>query len=160
MNMPMDRLKTLFFSLLAIFLIIEEWLWDTLTFLGAYLSRLLRLEKFEAWLSQCPRKLALFVFLIPILVVSPINLLGLVMIAHGFFLRGLMVEILGKLLGTLLIARVFKLTKPQLLAFKWFAWIYTTITGWLAWAHARVIRTATYRIVRQIKDRLSLSIHK
>lgn len=59
-------------SLLAIFLIIEEWLWDNiLTAFGRSLSKLLNLEQFEQWLSQKTAPMALVAFGIPLLVVTP-----------------------------------------------------------------------------------------
>ncbi|WP_031438523.1 hypothetical protein [Methylobacter tundripaludum] len=39
-------------SFLAIFLIIEEWLWDLLTAFGSAPNHWLNLEQFEQWLSQ------------------------------------------------------------------------------------------------------------
>jgi hypothetical protein len=123
-----------------------------LTALGSWLTRVLHLEKLENWLRKAPPKLALISFIIPILIVSPINLLGFGLIGHGFIIRGLMVELLAKLLGTLLIARVFKLTRPQLLTFPWFAWIYYIILGWLSWAHQRVAATAVYKLAKRLKE--------
>lgn len=151
----MNKVKALLLSLLAIGLVIEEWLWEALTALSARLSRLLHLERFDAWLRQCSPWWALLAFVIPVVAVAPIGLLGLVLIAHGLFLRGLMVEVIGKLLGTLLVARIFKLTKPQLLTFRWFAYLYGTVTGWLAWARAQVVNTAAYRVIQKYKERLS-----
>ena len=87
----MKKLKNILLAVLAIILIIEEWLWDVLTAFGAYLSSLLRLQQFELWLSKTPPLIALAAFIIPVLVVSPINLLGFVLMAHGLLLRGLIV---------------------------------------------------------------------
>ncbi len=55
-------------------------------------------------------------------------------------------EVLAKLLGTLLVARVFALTKPQLLTFVFLRIIYTTITRWLKWAHDKVTKSSVYRL--------------
>ena len=138
-------------SLLAIILIIEEWLWDLLTALGHTLIQWLRLERFERWLSQTSPTMALVAFSIPILIVAPINLVAFELLVHGLVLQGIGVELLAKLLGTVLIARVFALTKPQLLTFAFLRFIYTTITGWLQWAHQKVIETPVYRRIRQFK---------
>lgn len=150
----MRLLKKLLLSLFAVVLIIEEWLWEILTRLGARLARLLHLQKFEAWLARCPPHLALLAFIIPVLAVAPINLLGFVLMAYGKILHGVLVEIGAKLLGTLLVARVFKLTKPQLLTFRWFQILYEKITGWLAWAHARLAATTAYRTASAIKAKI------
>ena len=146
-------MKTFLLSLLAIVLIIEEWLWDILTALGHRLARLLQLAKFEAWLSQTSPNMALLAFATPLLIVTPLNLLALWLLAHGLLLQAVLMEVLAKLLGTLLVARVFALTKPQLLTFRAFAWLYRMIAGWLRWAHERITGTLVYRLASRIKAR-------
>ena len=149
----MPYLKKFLLSLLAVILIFEEWLWIVLTALGTWLTQALHLQKIELWLVKAPPNMALVAFAIPILIVSPINLVGLGLIGHGMFMRGLAVELFAKFLGTILIARVFKLTKTQLLTFRWFAWIYYTILGWLNWAHQLVTSTTVYKRAKQFKER-------
>jgi len=144
-------MKKTLLSLLAIFLIIEEWLWDLLTAFGRSLSQWLNLQQFEQWLSQTTATMALVAFSIPILIVTPINLAAFGLLAKGLILQGILMEVLAKLLGTLLVARVFALTKPQLLTFTFLRITYTTVTRWLQWAHAKVTETAVYRWARQLK---------
>lgn len=144
-------MNKLLLTLLAIFLIIEEWLWDFLNALGHILAKLLFLQDFERWLSQTSPLTALLAISIPLLIVTPINLAALFLLAHGLILQGIVLEIVAKLMGTLLVARVFALTKPQLLTFKIIARIYTTITGWLRWAHEKIAETAIYRAAKAFK---------
>lgn len=144
-------MKKILLSLLAIFLIIEEWLWDFLTAVGRSLFHWLNLEQFEQWLRQTNPPMALVAFSIPLLIVTPINLLAFGLIAKGLILQGILMEVLAKLLGTLLVARVFALTKPQLLTFAFLNIIYTSITRWLKWAHAKVTETSVYRWMKQLR---------
>jgi len=144
-------MKKTLLSLLAIFLIIEEWLWDLLTAFGRSLSQWLNLQQFEQWLSQTTATMALVAFSIPILIVTPINLAAFGLLAKGLILQGILMEVLAKLLGTLLVARVFALTKPQLLTFTFLRITYTTVTRWLQWAHAKVTETAVYRWAKQLE---------
>jgi len=144
-------MKKILLSLLAIFLIIEEWLWDLLTALGRSLFQWLKLDQFEQWLRQTTAPMALVVFSIPLLIVTPFNLVALGLIAKGLFLQGILMEVLAKLLGTLLVARVFALTKPQLLTFALLMIIYTTITRWLHWAYDKVTETTVYRWMKQLR---------
>jgi len=144
-------MKKLFFSLLAVVLLIEEFLWDALTFLGHRLIVLLRLERYERWLRQTSPAVALTAFLIPLLIVAPLNFVAFWLVAKGRVMQGIVTEIFAKLLGTLLVARVFALTKPQLMTFGWIRALYTTITHWLAWAHERIRQTAVYRLAQQVK---------
>jgi len=142
-------------SLLAIVLIIEEWLWDLLTAFGRSLSQWLNLQQFEQWLSRTTANMALAAFSVPILIVTPINLAALGLLTKGHILQGILVEVLAKLLGTLLVARVFAQTKPQLLTFTLLRVTYTTVTRWLHWAHAKVAETAVYRYAKQFKANVS-----
>ncbi len=144
-------MKKTLLSVLAIFLIVEEWLWDLLTAFGRLLSQWLNLQQFEQWLSQTTANMALVAFTIPVLVVTPINLAAFWLLAKGLILQGILLEVLAKLLGTLLIARVFALTKPQLLTFTFLRITYTTITRWLQWAHVKVTETVVYRLAKQLK---------
>ena len=144
-------MKKLLLSCLAILLLIEEWLWDVLTSLGRALSHWLHLEHAEEWLRQTTPSIALIAFAIPLMIVAPINLIAFALIANGLILQGILTEILAKLLGTLLVARVFALTKPQLLSFSLINSVYTTITRWLKWAHDKITESAVYRLVKQLK---------
>jgi len=144
-------MKKILLTFLAVVLIIEEWLWDGLTAFGHSLARWLNLESFEQWLSQTSPTLALVAFSIPIMIVTPINLVAFGLLAHGMILQGILLEVLAKLLGTVLIARVFALTKPQLLTFALLRVIYTTVTGWLQWAHQKITETPVYRWSKRFK---------
>ncbi|MDI1230433.1 MAG: hypothetical protein Q7U18_13555 [Methylobacter sp.] len=144
-------MKKILLSCLAVVLIIEEWLWDALSAFGHSLIRWLNLETVEQWLSQTSPPLALVAFSIPLIIVTPINLVAFGLLAHGLIVQGILLELLAKLLGTVLIARVFALTKPQLLTFTFLRVIYTTVTGWLQWAHQKVTETPVYRWSKQFK---------
>ena len=134
-------MKKFLISLLAIILIIEEWLWDALSALGHFLAYHLGLARFELWLAQTSPYQALFAICIPVLLVTPINIAAVWLLINGLVLQGIALEIVAKLFGTLFIARFFTLTKKQLLTFRLLAWIYNTISYWLRWAHERIIET-------------------
>lgn len=144
-------MKKLLLSILAIILIVEEWLWDILTAFGHQLAHFLHLETLERRLSQATPTIALLAFCVPLLIVTPINLAALGLLAHGLMLQGILLEILAKLLGTLLVSRVFSLTKPQLLSFRLLALLYDIIMGWLRWAHQRIVETMTYRLIKHLQ---------
>lgn len=151
-------IKKFFLSVLALFLLFEEWLWEILTALGRRLAVWLHLQKFEAWLAQTTPPVAAIAFLIPIIIVTPINLIAFWMIAQGIIVRGIVLEIFAKILGTVLIARVFALTKPQLMTIGWFNRLYTLIMGWLNWAHERIRATAMYQNAKRFKAMLKETV--
>lgn len=151
-------MKKLLLSILAIVVIFEEWLWDALAIAGQFFSRLLHLEKFDNWLLNAPPKTALFAFLIPLIIVTPFNLLAIFLLTHGAIIQGILLEITVKLVGTLLIARIFRLVKAALLTFNWFATIYNKISGLLHWAHDTIKNTAIYQQSLKLKAVLNVQI--
>ncbi len=144
-------IKKFFIFILATFVIFEEWLWDVLAIAGQQLSRLLHLEKFDTWLINASPNQALFSFAIPLIVVTPFNILAIMLLAHGAIIEGILLEIVIKLSGTLLIARIFRLVKPALLTFNWFASIYNRISTVLKWAKALVKNTQLYQLSVELK---------
>lgn len=144
--------------ILALVVIFEEWLWEILAFAGQRLSTLLRLEKFDEWLIQATPKQALMAFLIPLVIITPFNLLALFLLAHGAIIQGLLLEIVIKLLGTLLIARIFHLVKPALLTYGALNYLYQKITGLLNWARYLITNTNLYRFSLKIKASVKLKI--
>lgn len=151
-------IKNLFLSILAVFVLFEEWLWDILATIAYWLSHLLHLKRFDAWLSSLNPIPALCAFFIPLIIVTPFNLLALFLLAHGAIIQGVILEIIIKLIGTLLIARVFRLTKPALLTFTWLSLIYNTITRILTWAHEIIHQTSIYKLVAKIKTAIKIKI--
>ncbi len=151
-------MKKLALALLAIVLIVEEWLWDALSACGHYLAYYLGLTRFENWLAKTSPYQALMAISIPILLVTPLNLAAFWLLAHGLILQGIALEIAAKLFGTLFIARFFSLTKPQLLTFRWLAWLYHTITTWLRWAHEKIQATAVYQWLKAMKAEVRAKI--
>jgi len=88
---------------LAILLIIEKWRWDLLTVFGHKLIQWLNLEQSEQWLRQTSPIMALVAFSIPILIVAPVNLVAFGLMVNGLILQGILMQVLAKLLSTLLV---------------------------------------------------------
>jgi hypothetical protein len=151
-------IKKALLSIFAIIVIIEEWLWDVLALAGQWISRVLHLETFDVWLSNASPKQALLTFFIPLIIVTPFNILAVFLLAHGAILQGILLEIGVKLFGTLLIARIFRLVKTALLTFGWFAKIYNTISDVLHWAHDVIHQTAIYRLSLKFKTAIKIQM--
>ena len=151
-------IKKALLSIFAILVIFEEWLWDALALAGQWISWALHLEKFDLWLSNASPKQALLTFLIPLIIVTPFNILAIFLLAHGAILQGVLLEIGVKLFGTLLIARIFRLVKTALLTFDWFAKIYNTISDVLHWAHDVIHQTAIYQLSLKLKAAIKIQM--
>jgi hypothetical protein len=107
--------------LAALVLLLEEWCWNA----GLRLGRMLARWPALAWLEQRVRALppyaALIAFLLPGLLLLPVKLLALLAIAHGHAASGIATIVIAKLGGAAVVARLYALTLPTLLAVGWFA---------------------------------------
>lgn len=128
MESKLKRLLTPPFIILAAFLLwLWEWLWEPLERLMARIGQWPVLRLAEAWISRAPRYLALVCFVIPGAVLLPFKLLGLYFLGHGASLLGVGTFLAAKVVGTALVARIFALTKPQLMEIGWFARTYAVV---------------------------------
>jgi hypothetical protein len=135
-------IKRPLYAALALLLLLEEWLWDTLKRLVAqattWLSRWSVWRAFEAWLTRLSPRTALFALLVPWLLLLPVKLLIVALLGKGRVVAGFSLAILTKLIGTAFVTRIFTLTKPALMQVAWFARLYERVTAWLTRAHAWV----------------------
>lgn len=128
--------------LLALFFILEAWLWDVT---GAAVQHALgwipyarlklwvaaRVEHLSPWLTLC-------VFIIPALVLLPLKFATLFLLAKGYVLPGIVMALFAKLLGLGVSSFLFALCKPKLMELRFIRWLYTHCVYWRARAHAMV----------------------
>lgn len=138
-------MKKILLSLLAVLLLVEEWLWDMLTALGRRLSAWLHLARLESWLATARADVAMAAFVLPLALILPVKFAAFMLMARGQIILGIGLFFAAKLFVTLLIARIFTITRSQLLSIAWFAALYGTITRWLGWAHGLIRGTAAYQ---------------
>jgi hypothetical protein len=126
--------------LAAIWVVLEEWIWDNLAAAMAWLGRLPPVRWLEVRLARLPPYAAMAVFLVPVALLLPAKILGLWLIGTGHVKSGVTVFVIAKIVGTAVAARLFALTRPQLLTVGWFRRFYTWFTGWRdrlhAWLHS------------------------
>ncbi len=124
-------------GVLALLILFEEWGWEPLQRLLAWLGRLPLLRQIEAAVTRLPPGAALAVFLLPTLLLLPVKLGALWLVAHNQRLAGLVLIVLAKLVGTAIVARLFALTQPALMQLPWFARLHGR---WLPWKDALLQR--------------------
>jgi hypothetical protein len=117
----------IFWTLVAIVLLLEDWLWDPLMRLMQALTRAPILRQLSNLIRRLPPYGAVVLFAVPFLLALPVKFLGLWLIAQGHLTAGLLVFLGAKLAGTALLAWIFSLTKPALMSLSWFARLY----GWV-----------------------------
>lgn len=115
--------------LAALVLLLEEWCWNA----GLRLCRLVArcfarvfarwpvLAALERRVRELPPYGALCAFLLPGLLLFPVKLLALWAIAKGHAASGVACFVAAKLGGAAVVARLYALTLPTLLAVGWFA---------------------------------------
>jgi hypothetical protein len=96
--------------------------------------------------------------LVPLAILEPVKPLGFYLTAKGHLFSGGSVIAMGEIVKVTLVEQVIEITKPKLLSFHWFAWVYSHWEAVLdrlrsvrAWqAMKRAVRSAVAR-VRQMK---------
>lgn len=129
--------RTLGIWAVALLLLFEEWGWEYLAAILAWIGRLPGLRWIEGFIRRLPPYQALALFAIPALALLPVKLLALYWLGHGHPMLGVAVIIAAKVGGTALTARLFMLTQPTLMRLPWFA---RGFTAWMRWK-TRVLDT-------------------
>jgi len=138
-----------FVILAAAVILIEDWLWEDLARLAAAIGGLPILRSVEAFIASLPPYPALLFFATPALLLVPLKLVALFFISHGQATIGVLTIIAAKFVGTALVARIFILTRPQLLQIGWFAWVYERFTAFKIRLYATIKSTTLYQLVHE-----------
>lgn len=135
-------------GLLAVALVCEEWLWDTLKAQLHRLSRLPSVHALELWLGALPPWASLLVLALPAVALLPFKLVALWALAHGHAMWGILTLVAAKLTGTALAAYLFDLVRPNARKLAWFNALYNAVLALLARAKAWLLGQAIYVWVR------------
>ena len=148
--------RSLYTIPLAIWIFLEEWVWNVMLAFMAWLGKLPPVHWTETQISKLPPYAALIAFIIPGAILLPFKLAAFWLIAHGHGVYGLWVFVVAKIIGTAFLARIFSLTKPALLTIGWFKRAYLFITGWKERIYAYVRALPTYQRLREAARNLKL----
>ena len=143
--------KWLLSWLVALVILFEEWGWEPLMRLAGALTRLPPVAWLERRITALPPYGALAVFVAPTLLLLPIKLLAFLLIGHGHAWSGLLVVVVAKIAGTAVVARLFMLTRPQLMQMDWFAWLHARWSAVKERLLAMARASAAWRLARTMK---------
>ncbi|MFN7946700.1 MAG: hypothetical protein U0Z53_15215 [Blastocatellia bacterium] len=149
-----------FVFLAALIIIIEDWLWDDLARMAAAIGRLPVLRQLEVLIAGLPPYAALLTFGAPTLLLIPVKLAALWLIAHGQHALGLLTVVLAKFAGTALVARIFMLTRKNLLRIGWFATLHTRFTAFSERVHATIHQTRLYQTIHRQSVRVKTAVRE
>lgn len=107
--------------LAALWLLVEELVWNVVAELVARLARLRLVARLEARIARLGPYPAMTLFILPVAAVLPFKLYGTWLIATGHVITGVGIIVIAKLGGTVFLTRLFEVCRPQLLRIGWFA---------------------------------------
>lgn len=128
--MMKPKIKEIFLYPIALILLFEEWGWEPLAALVAKLSKMRLWVRIETKIILLPPWSVVLVFGIPVLTLLPIKIFAIYLFSNGHKFEGAILLILSKILGTAFCARIFQLTKPQLMQIKCFSYFYPQWKNW------------------------------
>ncbi len=131
----------------AAVLILEETLIAWLQTSMARLARLPAIAAAEAWAARLPPYPAMGLFLLPGIVLFPVKLTALWLIAKGSVAAGVAIIVAGKVAGTAIAARIYKILHPSLSRLGWFVAAERWAFGWRDRLYGYVKATATWHAV-------------
>lgn len=114
--------------LAALLMWIEEWLWEHLKTLTAWIAKLPLFRWIEKSLQRLPPYPTMAVFLLPGALLFPVKLGAVWLMTHGQVLLGLGVIVAAKVIGTAVVARLYVICQPKLMTIRWFAWVHDWLT--------------------------------
>lgn len=150
----MRQLRTLarwLFNVIAVpVLLFEAWGLKPLLRLVERLARWRLWAMLERRITDLPPYGALSLFVLPTLALIPVKIVALYLLTTGMKLYGAGVLVLAKVIGTVIVARIFQLTKKQLLRIPWFARYYAVFERWRDHVFERLHQTAVYRASKRL----------
>jgi hypothetical protein len=161
-----NRLLAPLLYLAALVLLFEDWCWDVGVRIGATVGAWPPLRALEQRVRALPPYLALAAFVLPGLLLFPVKVLAVVAIAHGHPVSGIAALAVAKMGGAAVVARLYVLTLPSLLALAWFArchaWFFSVKDRCFAYVrasrtfiHARRLAHLLRRALRRMARRLA-----
>jgi len=108
--------------LAALLLLLEDWCWDVGIRLIGFVVSWPPLKALETRIKALSPYAALCAFVLPGVLLFPVKVLALIAITAGHPFSGVTVIVVAKLGGAAIVARLYALTQPSLLALPWFGW--------------------------------------
>lgn len=147
-------LELVFVPFAAAFVFVEQVLIKYLNVAMAAFARLPLIARFEAWLESLPPWAAFMAFVCPSLLILPVKLSAVWFVLHGFYTTALVVVLIAKLVATALLARLYKILRPTLMAIPWYAAIDTWFFEWRDKAYVFVRSLPAWQRTQQLVGRV------
>jgi len=96
------------------------------------------IARLEGWLMTLPPWAAVLTFAMPSIIILPVKVSALWFAAHHRFALATAAVVLGKIMATAIVARLYRILRPTMMQLRWFAWADTKFFAWRDWAYAFV----------------------
>ena len=117
----------------------------------------------HGWIDGLNRYAALSLVVVPLAILEPVKPLGFYLTAKGHLVSGGSLIAMGEIVKVTLVEQVIEITKPKLLSFHWFAWMYSHWEAALdrlrsirAWQAIKRQVQSTLARVRQMKANMEV----
>lgn len=144
--------------LAAAFVFFEQTLIKYLNVVMVAVARWPPIAHLEAWLVRLPPYAALAAFVTPSILILPIKLVAVGFGAMGYYGLALATLIVGKMLGTAVLARLYRVLRPRLMTIPWFAKADTWFFYWRDQAYAFVKSLPAWQRTAALVQRLRARI--
>jgi hypothetical protein len=132
---------------------VEQVLIRYLNAMMAAVARWPLVARFEVWLTSLPPWAAVLAFAMPSIIILPVKVSALWFAAHHRFALATASVVLGKILATAILARLYRILRPTMMELKWFAWADAKFFAWRDWAYAFVKSLPAWQQAKALVER-------
>jgi len=140
----------------AALVFVEQVLIRYLNRMMAAVSRWPPIARFERWLMSLPPWAAVLAFAMPSIIILPVKASALWFAAHHRFVLATGAVVLGKILATAILARLYRILRPTMMTLRWFAWADTKFFLWRDWAYGFVRSLPAWQRAKALVERTRL----
>jgi hypothetical protein len=159
MESPLKRaLELLIVPLAAAVVFFEQTLIRMLNAITAVVARWAPIAALEAWLRKQPPWIAVLAFVAPSILILPIKFSAIYFVAHRHFMMAIVAVVIGKVLATAIVARLYVVLRPTLMTIGWFARLDTWFFFWRDRAYAYVRALPAWQKAKAAIDRMRLRL--
>jgi hypothetical protein len=148
-NLVKRAIRFILITLAAALMLFEDWVWDTIVAVVQVVGRLKIINRFETFLGKQNQYLLLTLFIFPFFIMIPAKVYGIYLITSGKVIRGITIFVAAKGLITVLVTRLFIVSKDKLLLIRSFASFYYWFMDKKEWIYSEVRKLPAWQMARE-----------
>ena len=151
-------LEVILVPIAAAIVFFEQVLIRVLNAATAMVARWAPIAALERWLMKQPPYIALLAFVAPSILILPIKFSAIYFAAHRHFMMAIAAVMIGKVLATAIVARLYVVLRPTLMTIGWFAKADTWFFFWRDRAYAFVRALPAWQKAKAVIARVRLRL--